>query len=119
MYDMVKNAGIGLYAIHTNADYAPNSLAYMQALAIDLENVEQSAGNQSVTGFLREPSTVEELSDLLKVTLQLEEVEFRSNIGPNEPVHKITISSGAAGEYGINSQDPEALHIVGEVKHHE
>ncbi len=119
LYDLIINQGIGLYVIHTNADFANNSLAFMQALAIDLEGIDQNDQNLSVSGFLSEEISIKELSNILKEKLELQEVEFRSNIGPNETVRKITISTGTSGAYGINDDDHGALHIVGEVKHHE
>lgn len=119
MYDLLIEQEIGLYVIHTNADYASNSLAYLQALAINLEKIEQNDGNLSVTGYLKEETTVLDLSNIFKTNLELGEVEFRSNLGPNEMVKKITISTGASGSYGINSNDHESLFILGEVKHHE
>ncbi len=119
IYDLLIKSEIGLYTAHTNADFAPNSLAYMQALSIDMVDIDQNDQNLSVTGYLKEETTVKDLSDLFKKILGLEQVEFRTNLGPNEIVKKITIATGTAGEYGIRHDDFEALHVIGEVKHHE
>ncbi len=110
---------IGLYTAHTNADYAPNSLAYMQALAIDLEDVDQNNENLSVTGFLKEEMPLSELVELFRERYELKDFPFRTNIDPETPIKKITFATGTAGEYGINLNDNEALHVIGEIKHHE
>ncbi len=119
IFDLMVSNGIGNYVCHTNADYAPNSLAYMQALALDLQGIEHNDKNLSVSGYLKESMTIKEFSEKIKINLELTDAEFRTNIEPNASIQKITISSGTSGEYGIMLNDSKALHIVGEVKHHE
>lgn len=117
--ELLTKEGIGLYTAHTNADYAPNSLAFMQALALDLINVDQNDQNLSVTGYLPEPRPLSELVELFRERFELKDFPFRTNVDPITKISKITFASGTAGEYGIVLTDNEALHVIGEIKHHE
>ncbi len=119
MEELLKNEKIGVYIIHTNADFASNSIAYMQGLALDLENLEQNSENKSVSGNLATEISIKEFSDLIKKTLELEFIDFRTNLDSDVLIKKIKISSGASGSYGIDLNDTETLHILGEVKYHE
>ncbi len=116
-YQLLVNSGIGLYAIHTNADFNPNSIAYMQGLALNLKDLEQSADNKHVVGNLEEPLHASSLIDLIKSTLELNDVEFRSNFDLEETVEEVLIASGAGGSE-IRYKD-NIVNIIGEVKHHE
>lgn len=117
-YQLLKNSNIGVYIIHTNADFNPNSIAYMQALAIGLKNVEQGPENLHVTGNLEKEILAMELITLIKETLELKDIEFRTNFDIEQPISKILIASGTSGKE-INLNDSETIHIIGEVKHHE
>ncbi len=114
---LMEKTGIGLYVIHTNADFNPNSIAYMQALAIDAEDVEQGNNNKYVTATLKEEVSTEEFMNTLKDSLELKDIEFRSNFDLDVLVSRIRIASGAAGSE-IDFND-EVINIIGEVKHHE
>lgn len=116
---LLKSSKLGLYVAHTNADFASNSLAYMQALAIDLKNIEQNNNNLSVTGYLNEEKTLLELTKVFRNKYELYDFPFRTNVDPEIKISKLTFATGTAGEYGINIHDGEALHVIGEVKHHE
>lgn len=116
---LLKSEGIGLYVAHTNADFASNSLAYMQALAIDLENINQNDQNLSVTGYLKEEKELSDLVNIFREKYELKDFPFRTNVDPHTKINKITFATGTAGAYGINLNDSEALHVIGEIKHHE
>lgn len=117
--NLLVKTGIGLYTAHTNADYASNSLAYMQAIAIDLENIDQNDQNLSVSGYLKEEIPLSELVQIFREKYELKDFPFRTNVDPETLIKKITFATGTAGEYGINLLDNEALHVIGEIKHHE
>lgn len=117
-YQLLNKTGIGLYVIHTNADFNPNSIAYMQGLALNLVDLEQGNENRYVTGKLPEPMHAARLMQLIKELLELEDVEFRSNFDIEETISEIIIGSGAAGDV-INYNNLDIVNIIGEVKHHE
>ncbi len=117
-YELLLKKKIGVFVIHTNADFNPNSIAYMQGLAINLMNIEQNSDNLSIFGELKEEMSAKELSDLIKRELELTTVEFRSNFNIDYNVKKILISSGAGGSE-IDVNNSEVVNIIGEVKHHE
>ncbi len=116
-YQLLLKSGIGVYIIHTNADFNPNSIAYMQGLALNLVDLEQGNENRYVTGKLKEPMNSKELINTIKELLELEDVEFRSNFDLEEMITNVLIASGAAGS-SIN-YNSEAVNIIGEVKYHE
>ncbi len=116
-YQLLHKTGIGLYVIHTNADFNPNSIAYMQGLALNLIDLEQGNENRYVTGRLNEPMNAAGLMQSIKELLELEDIEFRSNFDIEENINEILIASGAGGE-AIN-YNSEAVNIIGEVKYHE
>lgn len=116
-YQLLHKSGIGLYIIHTNADFNPNSIAYMQGLALGLENLEQSPNNRYVTGDLKEKLPASDFMDILKEVLELKDVEFRSNFDITEIVSSLLIASGAGGDN--ITFDSEYVNIIGEVKYHE
>ncbi len=116
-YQLLNKTGIGLYIIHTNADFNPNSIAYMQGLALNLVDLEQGNENRYVTGKLPEPIHAATLMQQIKELLELQDIEFRSNFDIEETVHEVLIASGAGGD-SINYTS-EAVNIIGEVKHHE
>ncbi len=116
-YQLLNKTGIGLYVIHTNADFNPNSIAYMQGLALNLIDLEQGNENRYVTGKLSETMHAARLMQLIKELLELEDIEFRSNFDIEESVNTVLIASGAGGS-NIN-YNSEAVNIIGEVKHHE
>lgn len=115
---LLENSGIGVYVIHTNADFNTNSIAYMQGLALGLEELDQNDGNLSVSGKLKEDKSAFELIQLIKDTLELKDVEFRTNFDLETNVSKVLIASGASGEQ-INYISDNIVNIIGEVKHHE
>ncbi len=116
-YQLLNKTGIGLYVIHTNADFNPNSIAYMQGLALNLVDLEQGNENRYVTGKLPETMHAARLMQLIKELLELEDIEFRSNFDIEESLNTVLIASGAGGSsIDYNS---EAVNIIGEVKHHE
>lgn len=115
---LLENSNIGVYVIHTNADFNPNSIAYMQGLALELKNLEQSEGNLYVTGELEEEMSSIDLITLIKDVLEIKDLEFRTNFDLEQKVSKILIASGASGEQ-INMFNHETVNIIGEVKHHE
>lgn len=117
-YDFLTKEKIGCFVIHTNADFNPNSIAYMQALAMNLENIEQNVNNLSVCGKFKKELNVKELSNLIKDSLELKEVEFRSNFDNSFPIEKILIASGSSGSE-INFNNDDVVNIIGEMKHHE
>ncbi len=116
-YQLLNNSNIGVYVIHTNADFNPNSIAYMQGLALDLKELEQSEENRHVTGKLNEPMQAGSLINLIKELLELEDVEFRSNFDIEETVSELLIASGSAGSE--IKHNPEIVNIIGEVKHND
>ncbi len=116
-YQLLTRTGIGLYVIHTNADFNPNSIAYMQGLALNLVDLEQGNENRFVTGKLTESMHAARLMQLIKDLLELEDVEFRSNFDIEETVDSVIIASGAGGS--AIDYNSEAVNIIGEVKHHE
>ncbi len=116
-HQLLLASGIGVYIIHTNADFNPNSIAYMQGLALGLENLEQANDNRYVTGELKEKITSEEFMSIMKEVLELNEVEFRSNFDLEEEVKNVLIASGAGGDnINLNS---DYINVIGEVKYHE
>ncbi len=116
-YQLLLSSGIGVYVIHTNADFNPNSIAYMQGLALGLDNLEQSNGNRFVTGELKEELSSRDFMEIMKEVLELKEVEFRSNFDLEEEVKNILIASGAGGDnINLNS---DYVNVIGEVKYHE
>ena len=117
-YDLLKQKNIGAFIIHTNADYNPNSIAYAQAVALNLENIRQDNNNLSVSGELKNEEQAINFINDLKKSLELTNIEFRSNFDINRPIKKIKISSGAGGNIVKNIND-NTLCIIGEVKHHE
>ncbi|BDU67647.1 MAG: GTP cyclohydrolase 1 type 2 [Candidatus Tyloplasma litorale] len=117
-YKLLKNNQIGLYVIHTNADYNPNSIAYMQALALDLINIKQSENNTHVIASLKETLPAFEFAEEIKEILELGDIQFRNNFDINYPVKKVLIASGAGGSE-INMMDDSIVNLIGEVKHHE
>ncbi len=88
-YQLLHKSGIGVYVMHTNADFNPNSIAYMQGLALNLEDLEQGNENKYVTGKLTEPMQSGRLINLIKELLELEDIEFRSNFDIDEQVEKV------------------------------
>ncbi len=116
-YQLLNKTGIGLYIIHTNADFNPNSIAYMQGLALGLENLEQGNENRYVTGKLKEATSTSQFMETIKETLELKDVEFRSNFDIEEVVEEVLIASGAAGS--SISYNSDIVNIIGEVKYHE
>jgi len=117
-FELLKNNNIGVFAIHTNADFNSNSIAFVQGLALDLENLEQNNENLSVTGYLKDEQEWHSFLKHIKKVLELEQIEFRANFNTNESISKIIIASGAGGDQ-INYDSSDALYIIGEVKHHE
>ncbi len=116
-YQLLNKTGIGLYIIHTNADFNPNSIAYMQGLALGLIDLEQGNENRYVTGKLPEATNAAELMQNIKELLELKDIEFRSNFDIEESIDSVLIASGAGGS-AIN-YNSKAVNIIGEVKHHE
>lgn len=114
--ELLKKLEIGLYVIHTNADFNPNSIAFMQGLAIGLDNIEQSENNEYITGEFKKPLAGYEIIEKIKSTLELNDVEFRSNFDLEKSFSKLLIASGAAGDV-IKHNDMDLLNIIGEIKH--
>lgn len=115
---LLENSNIGVYVIHTNADFNPNSIAYMQGLALGFESIEQGNENRYVIGKLKDEMIASEFIDFLKGVLELRDVEFRSNFRLEEGVKRFLIASGAGGS-SIEYNNPDMINIIGEVKHHE
>ncbi len=116
-YQLLNKTGVGLYVIHTNADFNPNSIAYMQGLALNLVDLEQGNENRYVTGKLPETMHAARLMQLIKELLELKDIEFRSNFDIEESLDTVLIASGAGGSQIKYNQD--TVNIIGEVKHHE
>ncbi len=116
-YQLLNKSGVGLYVIHTNADFNPNSIAYMQGLALGLENLEQGNENRYVTGKMKDATNAAQLMETIKETLELNEVEFRSNFDLEESVEEVLIASGAGGS--AIKYNSDIVNIIGEVKYHE
>ena len=116
--ELLKQNNIGVFIIHTNADFNSNSIAFVQGIALNLENLEQNNENLSVTGYVKNEKIWPEFLKDVKKLLELEKVEFRSNFNSNSPISKVIIVSGAGGDQ-IKYDASDALYIIGEVKHHE
>lgn len=117
-YDLLKKKNIGVFVIHTNADFNTNSIAYMQGLALDLNQLDQNNENKSVTGTLTKSTNALEFINFVKDTFELKDVEFRTNFDLEQKIKKVTIASGAAGD-AIDFNDFKTVNVIGEVKHHE
>lgn len=117
-YKLLKNLNIGVFIIHTNADFNPNSISYMQALAIGLENIEQGNQNLHIKGNLPKEIQARELIEIIKENLELNDIKFRINFDLESPVKDILIASGASGGE-IDNFNQNIVNIIGEVKHHE
>lgn len=116
-YQLLNKANIGLYVIHTNADFNPNSIAYMQGLALNIIDLEQGDENKFVFGKLQNPTNAATLMQNIKDLLELNDVEFRSNFDIEDMVESVLIASGAGGSN--IEHNSEVVNIIGEVKHHE
>jgi dinuclear metal center YbgI/SA1388 family protein len=114
---MLVDKQINVFAIHTNADYAPNSIAFNQALALDTKNVEQTNNNESVIATLENEITLQDLISEIREKFDLN-YSFRSNANLSDYISELHIASGAAGDLILSDNNLNRLFIVGEMKHH-
>ncbi len=117
-YDLLTKLNINILVIHTNADFNPNSIAFHQANAINLENIEQLNLNQGVFGTFKEEIQLDEFVELLRKTFELN-YDFRTNTTPNATIKNVIFGSGAAGDLiGLQNYE-DSLYVIGEMKHHQ
>jgi len=115
-HELLTKMGINVIAVHTNADFNPESIAFAQAIAIEAENIEQLNNNLAVSATI-EPKYLADLSEFIKNAMDLD-YDFRTNADENMSFSRLVIASGAAGDI-IFSEDLEGkLFITGEMKHH-
>jgi dinuclear metal center YbgI/SA1388 family protein len=114
---MLVDKDINIFAIHTNADFAPNSIAFNQALALETEEIIQTNENQSVLASLKEEMTLQDLIQQVREKFDLN-YSFRSNANLTDYVKELHIASGASGDLVLSENNINRLFIVGEMKHH-
>ena len=114
---MLVDKDINIFAIHTNADFAPNSIAFNQALALETEEIIQTNENQSVLASLKQDITLQDLIQQIREKFDLN-YSFRSNANLTDYVKELHIASGAAGDLILSDNNLNRLFIVGEMKHH-
>ena len=115
---MLVDKKINVFSIHTNADFAPNSIAFNQALALDTKEIEQTDENHSVIAKLESEMQVKDLVNLIRERLNLD-YSFRTNAELTDYIEELHIASGASGELASSELNMNRLFIVGEMKHHE
>lgn len=108
---------INILSIHTPADFAPNSIAFNQAIALEIGKIIQLEENIAVIGEFEEDLKLEEIIDRARNTLILP-YSFRTNSELSTYYKDVMIASGASGDLVVNSQSQGKLFIVGEMKHH-
>lgn len=119
-YELLEKMKINVFIAHTNADYAPNSLAYNQALALDIEKVDSLYSNKVTMAKLDKEESIEDLTKLVKTNLELD-YEMRTNSEVEKDYSKLMICTGTCG-WIVNlpeAKDRNTLLLVGEMKHHE
>ncbi|BDV02394.1 MAG: hypothetical protein HPAVJP_2830 [Candidatus Hepatoplasma vulgare] len=116
--DLLKKLNINVYIIHTNADFNPISISYSQALALELENINQIDLNQAVKANLRKEKTLIDFIKYIKNTFDIKN-KIRTNI-PNNllPTKKLIIASGAMGDLIYDYKYRDSIFVIGELKYH-
>ncbi len=117
-YDLLKKLNINVLIIHTNADFNPNSIAFYQANAINLENIRQLNLNQGVIGNVKEEIDFDDFVKFLRDSLELN-YDFRTNVSPNVIIKNVIFGSGASGDIIDLQNNEDSLYIIGEMKHHQ
>ena len=114
---MLVDKEINVFSIHTNADFAPNSIAFNQALALDAKEIEQTNNNESVIAKLENEIQLQDLIALIRERLDLN-YSFRTNAELTDYIEELHIASGASGDLVFSELNLNRLFIVGEMKHH-
>jgi putative NIF3 family GTP cyclohydrolase 1 type 2 len=109
---------INVFVIHTNADFNGNSIAFNQALALDLVNPIQINENHAIVALWPNMPQLRDVLELIREKLSLD-YAFRTNIELTNTIENVIIGSGAAGDLVNNFETANKLLIVGEMKHHE
>lgn len=117
-YNLLKKLEIGVYVIHTNADFNPNSISHTQAILLEFDEIIPSENNGHVLASYDSPITIFEFIKKMKDVFELRNVEFRSNFDI-EISHKHFLFASGAGGKEINYNNLNIINIIGEVKHHE
>lgn len=114
---ILTDNNISVYVIHTPADFAPSSIAFNQALALNFEKVMQLENNIGVFAQYNKEKTLEEIVDKIRNILLLP-YSFRTNSNLTTYYKEVIIGSGASGELVFHKNALGKLLIIGEMKHH-
>ena len=111
------NAGISLYAAHTNFDSAPLGNNYYLGKLIGLSNIEEVQGNIGIKGELSNEIPYSKALDLIEERLNLPPHYIRSVGDINMPIKSVAVCTGAGGDliydaYKLGCQ----MVITGDVK---
>lgn len=112
---LVENK-INVYSIHTPADFAPNSIAFNQALSLEMNEITQLENNIAIIGKFEEETTLKEIVNRVRSNLNLS-YSFRTNSELSTYYKNIIIGSGASGNLVKDNNAIGKLLIVGEMKH--
>lgn len=116
--NLLKKKNISVFVIHTNADFNPNSIAFSQALGLELENIEQINLNQAVTANLNKKKTLKEFIQYIKNTFDIKD-KLRTNIFNDYLfIKNLIVASGAMGDLIYEHKYKDYVFIIGELKYH-